>query len=202
MKPTIIQADVLEWLKAYEGPRFQSVFCDPPYALISISERFGGEDSAPAKPGTDGAFQRVSGGFMGQKWDGFDDLPSYQCWVTSWAKLLIEKAVHPGAIGLFYGGTRTSHRLACGLEDAGWIIRDELQMFYCYGSGFPKALNVQKKVEKDLEDELKFSSPILRTASRRGRRRSEVNPQNTHEKDVAELGTFQSVRGRDRRTRE
>ena len=76
---TVEQADVLEWLDAYEGPRYQSVLCDPPYALISIAERFGSEDAAPAQHGTDGVFARVSGGFMGMRWDGgtdFHDLPS------------------------------------------------------------------------------------------------------------------------------
>ena len=145
---TVEQADVLEWLDAYEGPRYQSVLCDPPYALISIAERFGSEDAAPAQHGTDGVFARVSGGFMGMRWDGgtdFHDLPSYQRWVTRWAKLLIEKAVHPGALLMAFGGTRTSHRLACGLEDAGWLVKETL--CWMYGQGFPKSLNIAKALE-------------------------------------------------------
>ena len=58
MTATIHQADVLDWLAAYDGPRFHSCFADPPYALISIAERFGSEDATPAQHGTDGVFQR------------------------------------------------------------------------------------------------------------------------------------------------
>ena len=52
----------------------------------------------------------------------------------------------PGAVGLFFGGTRTSHRLACGLEDAGWEIYDTLM--WMYGSGFPKSHSISKAIEK------------------------------------------------------
>ena len=52
----------------------------------------------------------------------------------------------PGAVGLFFGGTRTSHRLACGLEDAGWEIFDAIM--YLYGTGFPKSHNISKAIDK------------------------------------------------------
>ena len=45
----------------------------------------------------------------------------------------------PGAYGLMFGGTRTYHRVACALEDAGFEIRDCLG--WLYGSGFPKSSN-------------------------------------------------------------
>lgn len=69
-------------------------------------------------------------GFMGKKWDGtgvaFD--------VKTWAVAL--RAVKPGGYMLAMGGTRTYHRLACAIEDAGWEIRDCLM--WVYGTGFPK----------------------------------------------------------------
>src|SRR5690606_9079299 len=45
-----------------------------------------------------------------------------------------------------FGGTRTHHRLVCGIEDAGFEIRDELD--WMYGSGFPKSLDVSKAIDK------------------------------------------------------
>src|SRR3989304_1687805 len=116
----IEQAEIVEWLRAYDGPRFHAVLSDPPYALISIAKRFGKEGSAPAQEGTDGRYSRLSGGFMGQWWDGFDSLDHYQAWVTEWANLLIEKALFPGAVALFFGGTRTFHRLGTGLDSGGF----------------------------------------------------------------------------------
>ena len=52
----------------------------------------------------------------------------------------------PGATLLAFGGTRTHHRLMCAIEDAGWEIRD--CMMWLYGSGFPKALDLGKAIDK------------------------------------------------------
>ncbi|KKL22318.1 hypothetical protein LCGC14_2436670, partial [marine sediment metagenome] len=105
----IIESELIEWLKSYDGPRYQAVLSDPPYALISITKRFGKDGSAPAQEGSDGRYSRLSGGFMGQKWDGFESLQHYQEWIAEWSALLIEKALYPGAVCMFFGGTRTFH---------------------------------------------------------------------------------------------
>lgn len=148
----ILHADVLKWLRAEQWqvqhgylPKAHAVFADPPYFLGSIAKRFGGKQAAPAQFGRDGAFQRQSRGFMGQTWDGFNDVWEYQAWVTEWASLLID-FVHPGAVLAMFGGTRTYHRLAAGLEDAGWEVFDCLM--YVYGSGFPKAADIGKLIDK------------------------------------------------------
>jgi site-specific DNA-methyltransferase (adenine-specific) len=141
----LIQADVVRWVAGlvwltqagYLTP-YQAVFCDPPYFLASIAKRFG-PGQKEAQYGKDGLFQRQSRGFMGKEWDGFDSPWAYQEWVTSWARPMLG-ILYPGALGVFFGGTRTHHRLASGLEDAGWEIIDELQ--YLYGSGLPKPKNV------------------------------------------------------------
>jgi len=142
---TVYVDDVVAWLRGREWlvqsgfmPRYHAVLCDPPYFLGSIVKRFGKPDSAPAQYGTDGAFQRASRGFMGQTWDGFESPWHYQEWVTEWATLLLS-FVYPGAVLLAFGGTRTFHRLAAGLEDAGWIIADTIA--WITGQGFPKSHN-------------------------------------------------------------
>jgi DNA modification methylase len=76
--------------------------------------------------------------FMGKKWDY--DVPSVEVWKEC---LRVAK---PGAILLSFAGTRTYHRMAVNIEDAGWEIRDCIM--WVYGSGFPKSLNIGKAVDK------------------------------------------------------
>jgi DNA modification methylase len=77
-------------------------------------------------------------GFMGKDWD--HGLPGEHFWREA---LRVAK---PGAHLVAFGGTRTFHRLACAIEDAGWEIRDTLM--WVYGSGFPKSLSVSKAIDK------------------------------------------------------
>lgn len=70
-------------------------------------------------------------GFMGKGWD--HAVPGAEFWVEA---LRVAK---PGAHLAAFGGTRTFHRLACAIEDAGWELRDTLM--WVYGSGFPKPHN-------------------------------------------------------------
>lgn len=72
--------------------------------------------------------------FMGKKWDY--DVPS----VEVWAECL--RVLKPGGHLLAFAGTRTQHRMAARIEDAGFEIRDMIA--WVYGSGFPKSLDVSK----------------------------------------------------------
>jgi hypothetical protein len=72
--------------------------------------------------------------FMSNAWD--HSVPGTPYWEVS---LHVAK---PGAILLAFGGTRTFHRLAVAIEDAGWEIRDTIM--WVYASGFPKSLNISK----------------------------------------------------------
>jgi len=115
----IIEQDIIQWLQNYEGERFHAILSDPPYALISVTKRFGKECSAPAQEGADGRYSRLSGGFMNQVWDSFESLEHYREWVKTWAKLLIEKALYPGAVCLFFGGCYDEETEL--LTKRGWI---------------------------------------------------------------------------------
>ena len=117
-----------------------AIVCDPPYHLTSIVKRFGNPNSAPAQYGTDGVYARSSKGFMGKVWDGGDVAFQPEIWA---AALRVAK---PGAHLLAFGGTRTFHRLAVAIEDAGWEIRDTVM--WVYGSGFPKSHDVGKGIDK------------------------------------------------------
>jgi len=76
--------------------------------------------------------------FMGKKWDY--DVPS----VEIWQECL--RVLKPGGHLLAFAGTRTQHRMAVRIEDAGFEIRDMIA--WIYGSGFPKSLNIGKAVDK------------------------------------------------------
>ena len=76
--------------------------------------------------------------FMGKKWDY--DVPS----VEIWAECL--RVLKPGGHLLAFAGTRTQHRMAVRIEDAGFEIRDMIA--WVYGSGFPKNLDVSKAIDK------------------------------------------------------
>lgn len=76
-------------------------------------------------------------GYVEPAWSGNE----FQDWCRLWGAEALRVA-KPGAHLLAFGGTRTSHRLVCGLEDAGWEIRDSL--IWIFGQGFPKSLSVHK----------------------------------------------------------
>ena len=79
-------------------------------------------------------------GFMGKSWDNTGI--AYK--VELWREVL--RVLKPGGHLLSFGGSRTYHRMACAIEDAGFEIRD--QIMWVYGSGFPKSLNIGKAVDK------------------------------------------------------
>lgn len=87
----------------------------------------------------------TTGGFMGKEWDGWDNPASFQRWVTAWAEECL-RVLKPGGHLLAFGGTRTWHRLAVAIEDAGFEIRDSVM--WLYGSGFPKSHDVSKAIDK------------------------------------------------------
>lgn len=122
--------DSSEVLRGYLPNSIDSVCCDPPYHLTSIVKRFGAGNAAPAKHGKDGAFARASRGFMGQTWDGGDIAFRQEFWAECF------RVLKPGGHLFAFSGTRTYHRMACAIEDAGFEIRD--QFGWAYGTGFPK----------------------------------------------------------------
>ena len=137
---TIYNGDCLVVMDSMNKCSVDSIVTDPPYHLTSIVERFGKQGSAPAQFGTDGAFARASKGFMGKEWDGGDI--AFQ--VDTWRKCF--ELLKPGGHLIAFSGSRTYHRMAVAIEDAGFEIRD--QCIWLYGSGFPKSHNIGKQIDK------------------------------------------------------
>ena len=78
-------------------------------------------------------------GFMGKGWDNSGI--AFQA--DTWRKCY--QVLKTGGYLLAFGGSRTFHRIACAIEDAGFEIRDTIM--WLYGSGFPKSMNIGKAVE-------------------------------------------------------
>jgi site-specific DNA-methyltransferase (adenine-specific) len=79
-------------------------------------------------------------GFMGKSWDSTGVAND----VNLWKEVL--RVLKPGGHLLSFGGSRTYHRMAVAIEDAGFEIRD--QIMWVYGSGFPKSLNIGKQLDE------------------------------------------------------
>lgn len=107
----LIEDDCLKALAAMPEDSVDSVVCDPPYSLA----------------------------FMGRAWDKHDTPLAFQEWCHSWA-MECYRVLKPGGHLLAFGGSRTYHRLAAGIEDAGFDVRD--QLMWVYGQGFPKSHNL------------------------------------------------------------
>ena len=102
--------------------------------------------------------------FMGKKWDY--DVPS----VEIWEECL--RVLKPGGYLLSFAGTRTQHRMAVNIEDAGFEIRDMIG--WIYGSGFPKSHNISKAIDKMLKLERRnigyYEIPLDSTSGRAGKK--------------------------------
>lgn len=124
----IVQADLRTAdMVQLVGSGYHAVLCDPPYGLSPDGKARTWDD-------LDGADGR---GFMGKAWDAA--VPGATFWRN------VRRCLRPGAHLLAFGGTRTCHRLVCGIEDAGLEVRDQLA--WLYGSGFPKSHDVSKAID-------------------------------------------------------
>jgi DNA modification methylase len=90
--------------------------------------------------------------FMGKRWDY--DVPSGEVWAEGL------RVLKPGGHLLAFAGTRTQHRMACRIEDAGFEIRDMIA--WVYGSGFPKSLDVSKAIDKHGGQSVAWFGPWFR----------------------------------------
>ena len=80
-------------------------------------------------------------GFMGKGWDDSGIAYNVEVWENAY------RILKPGGHLLAFGGTRTWHRLAAAIEDAGFEVRDSIA--WMYGSGFPKSHDVSKAIDKN-----------------------------------------------------
>lgn len=171
-RATIYNGDCLEVLRELPDASVDAVVTDPPYGLefmgkdwdrpwaVSAANGVGyaGRDDLrlPSHRDNRNANCRTCGGRQrgakrctcdAPKWDRnpADDMRAFQAWSEVWAAECL-RVLKPGGHLLAFGGTRTWHRLACAIEDAGFEVRDSIA--WMYGSGFPKSLDVSKAIDK------------------------------------------------------
>ena len=151
---TLHHADCLDVLRTLPDASVDSVVTDPPYGLEfmgkawdSFTERADTQTqtdtwgaATTAIPGS--AYASTLPRFTGKQGAS---LKPFQDWCEAWATECL-RVLKPGGHLLAFGGTRTWHRLACAVEDAGFEVRDSIA--WLYGSGFPKSLDVSKAIDK------------------------------------------------------
>lgn len=112
--------------------------CDPPYHLTQLSRGGSPRTNNPTTPY--GRTRLGSAGFMGKTWDGGDIAFRPEVWAEA------QRVLRPGAYLLAAGSSRTFHRLAVAIEDAGFTICDTIT--WHHGQGFPKNLDLSKAIDK------------------------------------------------------
>lgn len=142
----VLHGDCIEVMRELAPASIDAVVTDPPYGLEFMGkewDRFGGD----GRQRGDAAFMEgdrrhglvrhgVGGSYGG---DSRKSMQAFQVWCEAWAVEAL-RVLKPGGHLAAFGGTRTYHRLAAGIEDAGFEIRDTLA--WLYGSGFPKSRNL------------------------------------------------------------
>lgn len=133
MTPILLQGDCRDILKAFPSNHFDSIVTDPPYGLSKqpdmtevLQHWLAGDD-----------YKSNGRGFMGKTWDSFVPGPS------TWSEVL--RTMKPGAYAVVFAGSRTQDLMSMSLRLAGFEILDTL--FWLYGSGFPKSMDVAKAVD-------------------------------------------------------
>lgn len=109
--------DEIKWIK---DESIDSIITDPPYGLTTT--------------------EQSNRGFMNKEWDG----NGVEKDPNTWKECL--RVLKPGGYLLAFGGSRTFHRIACSIEDAGFEIRDTIM--WLYGTGFPKNFNIGFAIDR------------------------------------------------------
>ena len=119
-----------------DGIQVDSVVTDPPYGI-----HFMGKDWDKFKGTKVTKSQVVTNLGAGMRMTTYEENMDFQKWCNEWAILCLE-LLKPGGYILAFSSSRTYHHLACGIESAGFEVRD--QLMWLYGSGFPKSMNIGK----------------------------------------------------------
>lgn len=148
----VFHGDCLEVLRGFADASIDAVVTDPPYGLGFMGKAWDKPGRAARESATDDKLGATPYGRARAEYGGAAygrshaaELREFQGWCTQWAAECL-RVLKPGGHLLAFGGTRTYHRLASGVEDAGFELRDAIT--WLYGSGFPKGLDVGKAVDK------------------------------------------------------
>lgn len=155
----LFHGDCIEVMRQLPDSSVHAVVTDPPYGIAFMgkawdqpgefgSARRGRTRSVPMNSGGIGDHKQTtdrSGAMIAGDYDlSPSAMRNFQRWCEAWAVECL-RVLKPGGWLLSFGGSRTWHRLAAGVEDAGFEMRDSIA--WLYGSGFPKSLDVSKALD-------------------------------------------------------
>jgi DNA modification methylase len=149
----LLCGDCIEVMAGLPAASVGAIVTDPPYGLGFMGREWDTFDAGAvarraarkARKGT--AIPEGSGALNAAGYVEYDYSPrgmqGFQSWCEQWGREAL-RVLKPGGYLLAFGGQRTYHRLACGLEDAGFAITDSLH--WLFGSGFPKSLDLERAI--------------------------------------------------------
>ncbi len=148
----IIKGDCIQEMKKLKENSIDAIITDPPYGIGFMGKEWDNFKPSTIKEGmekdkrpkTQIASTRTSN-IAGTYDNSISGARKYQEFCEVWSKEAI-RILKPGGFMLVSCSTRMYHRLVCGIEDAGFEIRDTIM--WLYGSGFPKSLNIGKQIDK------------------------------------------------------
>ncbi|AGM12945.1 DNA methylase [Mycobacterium phage Fishburne] len=149
---TVFHGDCLHVLAELPDASVDAIVTDPPYGIGFMGKEWdSGKSFVERKPAKRNTFDHVGGNH--NPTDSADaartrrvESQRFGQWCERWAAECL-RVLKPGGHMLAFGGSRTWHRLAAAIEDAGFEVRDSIA--WLYGSGFPKSLDVSKAIDKD-----------------------------------------------------
>ena len=136
--------DCLERMKEMEDNSIDFIVCDPPYELTNA------KNTKDAK--------KAGKGFMGKAWDGTGIAFNTEMWKEAY------RILKPNGYCLAFSGTRTYNRMAKAIEEAEFEIQDMIE--WVYSTGFPKALDISKAIDKKLGKEREIIGKKMRPDGR------------------------------------
>jgi DNA modification methylase len=173
--------DCIEVMKTLPDNSVDSVVTDPPYGIRFMGAAWDGADiekrhAVRANALSEDGFAGATGGHKSISAEAgkYELTPaamrSFQNFSEAWAREAF-RVLKPGGHLLSFSSARTYHRMVCGIEDAGFEVRD--QIMWVFGSGFPKSLDVSKAIDKAAGAERavvgsKFGLPGYRTGATGG----------------------------------
>jgi len=137
----VIQGDCLEVMKDFPDNCIDTIITDPPYGL-----KFMGKEWDNFRNSKVTKSQVIKNLGTGMRQTTLQENINFMEWTTEWATEAL-RVLKPGGTALIFAGSRTQHLIAFGVELAGFILKDCIM--WLYGSGFPKATDISKILDKD-----------------------------------------------------
>ena len=157
----VVEGDCLEVMKEIPDNSIDTLITDPPYGLS-----FMGKDWDNFKLRHNTKSQVVLNLGAGMRQTTKDENLNFMYWTQDWATEAL-RVLKPGGTALVFAGSRTQHLVAMGFELAGWILKDTIM--WLYGSGFPKATDISKQLDRATDT--KYSNSFTRRAGPSGNKK-------------------------------